>query len=676
MSTCGLVSIQIYTGYFFSPMKQREQLQLTISQARKLLDKGDYLGAQALAKNALSEFPNEPNCAFVVALSQQSLALHGEAIETLHNLIQNTPNFGLAYLHYGQSLDALNQTQRARSALEQGLALLPKHADSWRRLAEICLGLGDQSAHQQAMKRYTELSGQHPTLTEAVNAFQENNLSLAESLCRQHIQRYPRDVSAIRLLAEIAIRHSIFDEAQMLLERCLQLAPDFHLARVNYAHALAKQEQCQEALKELNVVEQSAPELSAMSIEKAAVLAKLGNYDEAIELYEKLLTRLPKHIKLYNSLGHALKTLGKRQEAEQRYLQAIDIQSENGEAWWSLADLKNYRFSDIQIEAMEALCKQELEPACAAQIHFSLGKALEDRQQVDRAFHHYQQGNQLKHSLEAWSADEHHRFVEQMIAATPAKTFHTTGGCQDASPIFILGLPRSGSTLLEQILSSHSLVDGTKELPDLLALARKISGKKHRKDPSLYPANLATLTETECLELGESYLASTQVQRQGKPFFIDKMPNNFAHIGLIKRILPNAKIVDARRQALSSCFSCYKQHFASGQTFTYNLEDLGRYYRDYKNLMDHWHAVFPGEILTVHYENVIQSFDAQVRELLTFCHLPFESSCLDFHQNQRAVRTASSEQVRQPIYNTGLNAWKPFAKHLSILENDLGECLN
>ncbi len=656
-------------------MGNRQALQSSIKQARALLAGGDYLAAESLGQRLVLEHPNEPNSGFVLALAQQTLGKHKHAATSLQAITEHTPNFGLAYLHLGQSLEISGQTHDARLAFEQGLKLLPKHADSWRRLAEIYLALGDKTAHQQAMTRYSELSGQHPALNEAVKAFQENDLNRAESLCRQHIHQHPRDVSAIRLLAEIAIRHNIFDDAQELLERCLLLAPDFHLARVNYAHTLAKQERCQRALAELQTVEKAQPELTAMAIEKAAVLVKLGQFDQAIALYEHLLTRLPQHLKLYNSLGHALKTLGKRGEAEQRYLQAIDIDAKNGEAWWSLADLKNYRFSDDQIETMAALCDRTLEPGSAAQIHFSLGKAFEDRQQSERAFHHYHLGNQIKQSLDAWDADEHHRFIEQMIAATPSEIFSKRSGCDDPAPIFIVGLPRSGSTLLEQILSSHSQVDGTKELPDLLALARQISGKKNRQDPSHYPENLATLSDEECLELGKSYLERTRVQRRGKPFFIDKMPNNFAHIALIKRILPEAKVIDARRHPMSTCFSCYKQHFASGQTFTYRLEDLGRYYRDYLSLMNHWHTVLPGQILTVHYENVIQDFEAQVRELLTFCQLPFESVCLEFYQTERAVRTASSEQVRQPLYKSGLDAWKPYAKNLQALLESLGDNL-
>ncbi len=655
------------------------QLKLAVQQARELLAGNHYREAEALGRSLLQSFPGEANSRFILATALRRQGQLQKAREQLLELTRTAPRFPLAFQELALTCEQLQLPAEAAAALKSLLALQPGNTEGWRQLAALYTALGQPQEARDALQAGLTSGGQHPRLLAAVKAFESGELAQAEQLCRAHIAQFPRDVSALRLLADIALQLGVYDDAQQLLERTLAIAPDFHLARINYAHTLAKRELCESALAQLAIVAQQAPDLAAANIEKAAVLVKLGRFQEAIDLYRQLLEQLPDQAKLCNSLGHTLKTIGQREAAERSYRRAIRIEPTNGEAYWSLADLKNYRFSDTEIDAMEALLRQPLADADAAQIHFALGKALEDSGQHDRSFNHYRLGNQLKRQLEAYCAENNSRETDNLIAtcraAELAATQYPGGGCDSAEPIFIVGLPRSGSTLLEQILSSHSLVEGTKELPDLAIIARRLSGRRERGQPSRYAEAITRLNPAQRRELGEEYLARTRIQRGTAPFFIDKMPNNFVHIGLIKQILPNAKIIDARRHPMASCFSCFKQHFASGQGFSYDLTDLGRYYGDYMRLLDHWHQLFPGQILTVHYEQVVLDFEAQVRQLLDYCQLPFEAQCLSFFQNQRAVRTASSEQVRQPIYQSGLSAWQGFAEPLAPLRAALGDCL-
>jgi hypothetical protein len=350
-----------------------------------------------------------------------------------------------------------------------------------------------------------------------------------------------------------------------------------------------------------------------------------------------------------------------------------------GEAYWSLANLKTFTFDEAEIMQMQReLSNKTLTALERVNICFALGKALEDNKDYSQSFSYYQQGNAIKEKIERYDANETSGLINRTITVCEQSVFaqQKKQGCHKADPIFIVGLPRSGSTLLEQILASHSQVDGTKELPDIIAMVRKLSGRVKHNDISKYPEIIANLTPQQLKELGEEYLSRTQVHRGSAPFFIDKMPNNFAHIGLIKLILPNAKIIDARRHPMSACFSGFKQLFTTGQAFTYGLENIGKYYIDYIKLMDHWHSVLPQQVLTVNYEEVVNDFENQVRKILSFCGLAFEQSCLEFYNNQRAVNTASSEQVRQPIYQSGLNAWSAYEEHLMPLKNTLKPLLN
>ncbi len=510
----------------------------------------------------------------------------------------------------------------------------------------------------------------HPRLIEAAVAMNENRLHDAEPLLRQHLKDDPFDVAAIRMFAELAGRLGRYKDSETLLRRTLELSPAFTAARANLALVLYRQNRPMEAIDELNRVTEEEPDNPGHANLQAAALGRVGEFDEAIGLYEKVLESAPNQPRVWMSFGHMLKTVGRQADGVAAYRKAIALMPTLGEAWWSLANLKTVQFSDEDVAAMRAaLAEGGVAKEDRFHLDFALGKALEDRSEADAAFAHYAAGNALRRTELVYDADETKRFVDRLIAICTPEFFAARAGqgCAAPDPIFILGMPRAGSTLVEQILSSHSQIEGTSELPDIPVLARRDSD---------YPGGLPELSPERLSALGEEYLKRTRIQRKTeRPMFIDKLPNNWAHVPFIRLILPNATIVDARRHPLGCCFSNFKQHFARGQAFSYDQTDLGRYYRDYVRLMAHLDAVLPGAVHRVRYEAMVEDTEAEVRALLDFCGLEFEPACLAFHETERAVRTASSEQVRQPIFREGTEAWKPFAAHLGPLEAALGPVL-
>lgn len=511
----------------------------------------------------------------------------------------------------------------------------------------------------------------HPRLIDAAMAMNDNRLNIAEPLLRQHLKDDPFDVSAIRMFAELAGRIGRYKDAESLLRRALELSPAFTPARANLALVLYRLNRPTEAIAELDAVMADEPDDPGHVNLRAAAMGRIGNFGDAIELYERVLEQAPHQPRIWLSYGHMLKTVGRQADGIIAYRRAITLAPALGEAWWSLANLKTIRFDDADIAAMQAgLADGSLAVEDRFHLDFALGKAFEDRCDAATAFRHYDAGNRLRRSTLGYDPDDATRLVDRSIATCTRDFFMARAGQghQAMDPIFILGMPRAGSTLVEQILASHSLVEGTSELPDMPTLARSIDD---------YPAGIAALSPDRLRALGADYLQRTRVQRRtDRPFFIDKLPNNWAHVPLIHLILPNARIIDARRHPLGCCFSNFKQHFARGQAFSYGLDDMGRYYRDYVRLMAHIDAVLPGRIHRVGYEAMVDDTEHQVRALLAACGLDFEPACLAFHKTERAVRTASSEQVRQPIFREGTEAWKPFEPWLAPLKTALGDVLD
>ncbi|MEY4160167.1 MAG: hypothetical protein RLZZ136_788 [Pseudomonadota bacterium] len=515
-------------------------------------------------------------------------------------------------------------------------------------------------------------AGQYPPrLIEAALAMNANDLPRAEPLLREQLRDDPFDVYAIRMFAELAGRIGRYRDAENLLRRALELSPAFTPARANLALVLYRQNRPAEALAELDRVVAEDPDNPGHANLQAAAYGRTGDFDEALALYATVLEQAPDQPRVWMSYGHMLKTVGRQADGVAAYRKAITLIPALGEAWWSLANLKTVRFSDDDLAAMAAgLAQPGIAEEDRFHLDFALGKALEDRGDAPRAFAHYAAGNALRRQSLRYDADETEQFVDRLIAMATPEFFAARQdyGCDAPDPIFILGMPRAGSTLVEQILASHSAIEGTTELPDIPALARR---------DAQYPDGLPDLSAEQLARLGEDYLKRTRIQRKSqRPLFIDKLPNNWAHVVFIALTLPHAKIIDARRHPLACCFSNFKQHFARGQAFSYALDDMGRYYRDYVRLMAHMDLVLPGRIHRVIYEDMVDHTEREVRRLLDHCGLPFEPACLAFHETERAVRTASSEQVRQPIFREGTQAWQPFSDFLDPLRQALGSVLD
>jgi len=654
-------------------------LEVALDHARQLM-KSDLASAAEQAAEILRVVPQQPQAELILACARRGLGDAKGALEVLGPLTDREPRLAAAHYEHGLALGMAGQGEAAVRALECAVALDPRITDAWRALGDHRSALGDDAGADAAYMKHVQAATRDPRLLEAAAALVENKLPVAEMLLREHLKRRPTDMPAIRMFAEVASRLSRYGDAEKLLTRCLELAPSFTQARMNLAFVLNRAGKPAEALAQVEHLLRSDRRNPAYRNLKAGILARLGEADAAADLYAGVLAEYDGHPKMWMSYGHALKTAGRQQDAIAAYRRAVSIAPDLGEVWFSLANLKTVRFGAEDVAAMEReAARAELGIEDRLHLDFALGKAYEDARQFELAFEHYERGNALRRTLIRYDARETTALVKRSKQFFTLELFDELAGvgCPAPDPIFIVGLPRAGSTLLEQILASHPLVEGTQELPDIIQMARELGGKRSHAGTSKYPEILEDLEPDALRELGERYLRQTRVQRKtDRPFFIDKMPNNWAHVGFIQLILPNAKIVDARRHPLACCFSGFKQHFARGQHFTYSLEDIGRYYRDYVEWMAHVDQVLPGRVHRVIYERMVDEFEPEVRRLLDACALPFDARCLRFHETERAVRTASSEQVRRPIYSEGKDQWRNFAEYLGPLERTLGPVLS
>ena len=649
-------------------------LEVALSHATQLLRKDPTLAAEQ-AEEILRVVPGHPHARLILGAARRAAGQNQAALDILESLAGEQPQSTPVFLELGMARGQAGHPQAAVAALRHALRLSPESPDAWRLLADQLDILGDGAEADQARARYLKAANKDPRLLEAGAALVENNLPVADARLRAHLAGHPKDVAALRMLAEVAGRLRRYTDAQTLLERCLELAPSFDAARLNYAQVLNRQSKSASALSQVERLLSREPANPAYRNLQAAILAQVGDYAESIEVYESVLEEFPRQPRIWMSYGHALKTAGRRPDSIAAYRRAIALEPTLGEAYWSLANLKTFTFSSADIAAMRAaLARGGLRDEDKLHFEFSLGKALEDEQAYEQSFTHYALGNTLRHGLHPYSADDNAVFVRRSKAVFTAEFFaaRAGGGAPARDPIFIVGMPRAGSTLLEQILASHSQVEGTMELPNIPQIARELAGEDSR-----FLDAVVRLSAEDRRGLGERYLAETRIQRKtDAPFFIDKMPNNCLYVGLIHLILPNATIIDARRHPLGCCFSGFKQHFARGQNFSYGLEDIGRYYRDYVELMAQFDAALPGRIHRAFYETLIDDTEAQVRRLLDHCGLPFEDACLRFYENERAVRTASSEQVRRPIFRDGMDHWRHYEPWLEPLKAALGPVLD
>jgi tetratricopeptide (TPR) repeat protein len=653
-------------------------VEQALAHAARMLESQPDLTAEQAAE-VLKVVPGHPVATLLLGAARRAMGDAAGALPLLEPLVKAQPNWPIPHYELGLVLGATGQGEAAIAELRRAVALKPDLPAAWRALGDHLTAIGDTQGADAAYAQNIKYSTRDPRLMEAAVHLCEGRIAPAEALLRDHLKQHPTDVAAIRMLAEVAARLGRYVDAENLLARCLELAPSFVAARHNYAVVLQRQHRVGEALAEVDRALAAEPRNPGYRNLKAALLSRVGEYEQSIKMYAAVLSEYPQQAKVWMSYGHALKTAGQQQPSIDAYRKSIGLAPNLGEAYWSLANLKRFRFTDSDVDAMRAqLERTDLADEDRLHFDFALGKALEDEGSYERSFRHYERGNALRLAATDYSADETTSHMQRSKTLFTAEFFTERAGlgCPAPDPIFIVGLPRAGSTLIEQILSSHSEVEGTMELPDVIAMARSLGGRKTKHETSKYPEVLATLDAKDFQALGERFLANTRIQRKtAAPFFIDKMPNNFAHIGLIHLMLPNAKIIDARRHPLGCCFSNFKQQFARGQNYTYSLEDIGRYYRDYVELMAHFDAVLPGRVHRVFYESMVENTEAEVRRLLDYCNVPFQDACLRFYENERAVRTASSEQVRSPIYREGLDQWRHFEPWLAPLGAALGAVL-
>lgn len=652
-------------------------LERRLAQIEQLLGT-DPASAESRADELLQSVPGQPMALLFQGIARRLKGDPASAIPTLERLAKSFSEAPLPRLQLGLALRETGKHQAAAAAMRRAVALKPDFSDAWLALADLLVATGDAEGADRAFAMYTKHCTGDPRLLEPAAALRENRLERAEVLLRKNLETYPNDVAALCMLADVAARQAQLSRARRLLERCLELAPGYQAARHNLAVVLLRLDRPAHALEQVErLVHQNAT--AALLALKASILVRLARHDEAIEVYDALLAAAPE-ARTWASLGHTLRTVGQLDRSVNAYREAIALEPQFGEAWWNLANLKTFRFDDADLAEMQRqLANPRLGLEDRIHFHFAAGKAHEDRTAFEEAFAHYAEGNRLRRESAGYNEDAMAAHVRRSKALLSTAFFakRSAYGTASAEPIFIVGLPRAGSTLVEQILASHSLVEGTMELPHITGIVKSLAEKKRTNGEAAFVDVLESLGESESRELGEAYLEVTGPQRSRQAeFFIDKMPNNFAHVGLIQLILPKAKIIDVRRHPIACGMSLFRHLFASGQTFSYRLEDIGRYYGQYLELMAHFDAVLPGRVHRILYESLVNDTEREVRRLLDYCALPFEDSCLRFYENRRAVSTPSSEQVRSPIFREGLEHWRHFEPWLEPLKTALGAHLH
>jgi tetratricopeptide (TPR) repeat protein len=652
------------------------EIEFEVVRIRELSKRGRHLEALAAAEALALGAPEHRDALYLIAANQRCLRRESEALLTLQRLEQQHPQFSLLYQERGYCYASLRDAPRAIRAFLHGVNLNPALAASWTMLERLYHMTGQASGASAAAKQVSTLKHLPPEIVRAGSLFSDSDLSAAEDILRSYL-RNANHVEALRLLARIEHQRDMLSEAESLLEAALKLAPDYLAARFDCARVLLDRQKYAQAREAIDTLLEREPGNRNYLSLHAAVCAGLGRYETAIAVYRRLLAASDS-ADLEVALGHSLQIARYQKDAIHAYRAAINIRPSFGDAWWSLANLKTYHFPEDEIAQMHT----EEDAAAAHPVDryhlcFALGKAYEDRNEYADSWKFYDRGNRLKRAESRYRPDIAEANTRRQIEVCTAQFFaeRAAAGALDPDPIFIVGLPRSGSTLVEQILASHSRVEATHELADIQRIVLELCGPRSDFDNSRYPGVLADAPLQHFRRFGERYLADTRAYRSHKPLFIDKMPNNFRHIGLIHLILPNAKIIDVRREPMACCFSNLKQLFASGQEFSYSIEDIARYYRTYLELMRHWDAALPGRVLNVCYEDVVEDLEANVRRMLQFCGLEFESACVEFYKTKRSVPTASSEQVRQPIFRDGLFQWRNYEPWLGPLKDSLGDAL-
>jgi tetratricopeptide (TPR) repeat protein len=634
--------------------------------------------ALAAAEALFVAAPENRDVLYLIAANQRCLNRIRQALATLERLEQQHPRFSLLYQERGHCYMSLRDAPRAIESFRTGVNLNPALATSWSMLERLYQMMGEPESAAAAAEQVSSLKLLPPEVVRGGSLFSDGDLAAAENILREYLVNAGNHVEALRLLGRIEHQRNALNEAELLLETALKLEPDYGAARLDYVHVMMDQQRYLRAQEEIDILLVLEPGNRDYHSLHAAACVGLGRHEEAITMYRRLLDASPDSANLHVALGHSLKSIGRQKDAIESYGTAAAIRPGFGDAYWSLANLKTYRFSEDDIARMRAEeASTAASPVDRCHLCFALGKAYEDRNEYAESWQFYERGNSIKCAGSRYDPQVTDTATRKQIEVCTAEFFasRVSTGVPDPDPIFIVGLPRSGSTLLEQILASHSQIEGTQELSDIQRIVAGLQGVQPDVSSPRYPDVLAELASEDFRKLGERYLTDTRAYRRNKPFFIDKMPNNFRHIGLIHLMFPNARIIDARREPMACCFSNLKQLFARGQEFTYTIADIARYYRTYIDLMRHWDTVLPGRILRVCYEDVVTDLERNVRRMLEFCGVPFESACVEFYKTKRSVSTASSEQVRQPLFDAGLAQWRNYESWLGPLKEALGDAL-
>lgn len=640
----------------------------SFERAVTFLRSGDPATAEGICRNALEVHPRDANLLSLLGAALIKQGRAEEAEEQLRLAVELIPAFAGAHEGLAEALILQGRLEESLQSLEKARELEPNRASVQQKLGHVLASLGKGEEADRAFAAWLRQTPGRETLLKGLELQRQGNLEAAEKIYRDVLIRNPHDVDALRLLASIAMRVQQWGDAEVLLKRALELAPDFIQGWMDLGLAQQEQDKLADAEQTFRRATRLEPRRAQPWVALATTLAMGGRHEEALQAYEEALARDEFNAYALTGLGHVLKTIGEQERAIASYRKCTAYHPDHGEAHWSLANLKTFRFDDSEIASMRTrLASGDLAIEPRVNLLFALATALEGRGEFDEAWDFFRQGNELRRKREAYDPVQTELIHDQLVDVFNEEFLRQRAGRGHPSraPIFIVGLPRSGSTLIEQILASHSEVEGTHELPELSQVAR--STVRSRGDRRSYPLTVRDLSDRQLVDLGQLYLDRSLRHRRGAPRFTDKMPNNFPHVGFLSLILPQAKIINARRHPLDSCLGSYKQLFGRGQPFTYDLNELGEYYLQYQRMMNHWHEVLPGHVLDLQYEDLVADLEGNVRRLLEFCELPWEDSCLRFHENPRAVRTASSEQVRQPIYSSATHRWRNYEQHLGPL---------
>lgn len=649
--------------------------------AQQALVNKDLDAANRIIAGLATAHPDDPNVRYLACLLLRLQGCNDEAMQSLQSLTSDVPDHARAFQEMTTVALAINEPKLAHAAAERAVELDPALMQCWQFLIPLRRKFSPSLA-EAAAAQLDFLRSLPPELRTVISYLANNKVQDAERLAKHFLRDNKTHPEGMRLLAEVLTRKNILDEAQFLLETLVALQPKMIPARLQLFHVLMRRQRFHSAFDIAASLNKDAPtDTGEIKRAYAAAAFAVGNIEEAKDLYAQLAKSAPADHLIPISQGHIFNAIGERENAVAAFQRCISLKPAHGDSYWSLANTKSYRFDDDEIASMQKIEEGDaLSTLDRVQICFALGKALEDKNLFDDAFSYYDRGNSLKLPTTHYDPVQLRKRVQAQIDVCTSELFESRQhvGVQNIDPIFIVGLPRAGSTLLEQILASHSQVDGTMELHNVLDLAKRLRGRDADQDGTpRYPAILGDLDNDLFAQFGAQFIDQTRIYRGSGHLFIDKMPNNFFHIGLIKLILPNAKIIDARRHPMACCFSGYKQLFGEGQEFSYGLSQIGEYYKEYVRLMAHWDAVLPGHVLRVNHEDVVADLETQVHRILDYCGLEFESACLEFHKTERTVRTPSAEQVRQPIYTSGLEQWKNFEHYLAPLKEALGsELLN